>query len=86
MNTHQKSRVEQNDSSAMTRADLLFNLSAASYYVNDQKSAFDDMQESYRLRVKAIGKNSIEASNCLETLAKWAFSNKYWEDCLQYAK
>jgi hypothetical protein len=62
----------------LTKADILFNTALSQYFINDRKSAFDNMQESYRLRIKAIGKNSIEASYCLESLARWAFTDKYW--------
>jgi hypothetical protein len=41
------------------------------------------MQEAYRLRAAGLGKSSLEASECLLMLARWALPQKKYELCLQ---
>jgi hypothetical protein len=41
------------------------------------------MQEAYRLRAMSLGKSSLEASECLLTMARWALPQKKYELCLQ---
>ena len=36
------------------------------------------MQEAYRWRVNSIGKNSMEASDCLMKLAQWYKEVEKW--------
>jgi hypothetical protein len=63
---------------SLVQATLHLNRSLSQYAMNQTKEAFENMQEAYKLRSKAIGKNSIEASYCLEALSRWSFTSKSW--------
>lgn len=55
----------------MFMADVQYNIGVAYWAMNDHGLAIENMQESYQNRVNGIGKNSVEASDCLEKLARW---------------
>lgn len=63
---------------SLVQATVHFNRALSMYALNQTREAFENMQEAYRLRSKAIGKNSIEASYCLEALSRWSFTSKSW--------
>ena len=65
------SHKKNNKEAIVFKGDVLFNLAIGYWMTGEHGLAVQNMQESYKDRVNGIGKNSIEASYCLEQLAKW---------------
>lgn len=68
-----KTNKESDSNVFILKGDILFNLAQCNRLTRNQPQAIENMLESYRLRSQAVGKNSIEGSNCLYVLAEWAF-------------
>lgn len=69
-----KSSREASDNATIFKGDAVFNISLCLYSTGDRDKAFENMQEAYRLRAQGLGKSSIEASDCLYTMAKWSIA------------
>lgn len=55
LESHKKNMAE----SVIFKADCLYNLSQAYWATNERVLAIEKMQECYRVRLNAIGKNSM---------------------------
>lgn len=78
-----KSSREAADNAAVFKGDALYNIAVCRYSLNEHDKAYENMQESYRLRALGLGKSSLEVSDCLFTMAKWSLKEKKYENCLQ---
>lgn len=80
LDNHKKGATE----SVIFRADCLYNIAQGHYLLGETAHAIETMQECYRVRVNGIGKNSMECSYCLYSLAIWYRDLQRWSECLQY--
>jgi hypothetical protein len=80
-----KASRETSDNATIFKGDAVYNIALCIYSTGKQEKALESMQEAYRLRAQGLGKSSIEASDCLYTMARWSLAEKNYENCLQYA-